>query len=68
MDGGGLEDKTAEIVFDLGSEGRDRIEVGMMGDAWLGLGWRKGFCRRGVAAAMEAGVDRAITFACMFLL
>lgn len=68
MDGGGLEDRTAEIVFDLDSEGRDRIEVGMMGDAWLGLGWRKGLGRRGVAAAMEAGVDRVIAFTCMFLL
>lgn len=71
VDGGGLEDRTAEIVFDLGSIGREKIEVGLMGDGCFGLGWRKVLGRRGVAevaAAAEARGDRAIAFACIFLL
>lgn len=64
--GGGLEDRMAEIDFDLGSEERDGIEVGLIGDGCLGLGWRKGLGRRDaaeVAVAVEGGGVRAIAFA-----
>lgn len=64
---GGLEDRTAEIDFDLVSVERDGIEVGLMGD----LGLRNGLGRRDaaeVAAAAEACGVRAIAFAGIVLL
>lgn len=56
MDGGGLEDLTADILFDLGLIERGEIASGLLGIEGLGAaggveGWRKGLARRGEAAA-----------------